>query len=170
MNNNKDDDDYGELLFSVDEIDRKIINLFQYDGRMSYRKIAKELDISIGTVHNRIDKLTKNGVIKKFTPVIDHKKLGYALTTVIGVRVKGGVLKNWEDRTAYHKNVLCVYDVTGEFDAILIARFKDTQELDQFVKGLLKEPDVQRTYTQTVLNIVKEDLNSRDMFIKKDLH
>ncbi|MGP8023176.1 MAG: Lrp/AsnC family transcriptional regulator [Methanobacterium sp.] len=170
MNNNKDDDDYGELLFSVDEIDRKIINLFQYDGRMSYRKIAKELDISIGTVHNRIDKLTKNGVIKKFTPVIDHKKLGYALTTVIGVRVKGGVLKNWEDRTAYHKNVLCVYDVTGEFDAILIARFKDTQELDQFVKGLLKEPDVQRTYTQTVLNIVKEDLNSGDMFIKKDLH
>jgi DNA-binding Lrp family transcriptional regulator len=154
--NNNNDDDYGELLFSVDEIDRKIINLFQYDGRMSYRKIAKELDISIGTVHNRIDKLTKNGVIKKFTPVIDHKKLGYALTTVIGVRVKGGVLKNWEDRTAYHKNVLCVYDVTGEFDAILIARFKDTQELDQFVKGLLKEPDVQRTYTQTVLNIVKE--------------
>ena len=168
--NNNNDDDYGELLFSVDEIDRKIINLFQEDGRMSYRKIAKELDISIGTVHNRIDKLTKNGVIKKFTPVIDHKKLGYALTTVIGVRVKGGVLKNWEDRTAYHKNVLCVYDVTGEFDAILIARFKDTQELDQFVKGLLKEPDVQRTYTQTVLNIVKEDLNSGDMFIKKDLH
>jgi DNA-binding Lrp family transcriptional regulator len=167
INNN---DDYGDLLFSVDEIDRKIINLFQEDGRMSYRKIAKELDISIGTVHNRIDKLTKNGVIKKFTPVIDHKKLGYALTTVIGVRVKGGVLKNWEDRTAYHKNVLCVYDVTGEFDAILIARFKDTQELDKFVKGLLKEPDVQRTYTQTVLNIVKEDLNSGDMFIKKALN
>ena len=162
--------DYENLEFSVDEIDRKIINLFQEDGRMSYRKIAKELDISIGTVHNRIDKLTKNGVIKKFTPVIDHRKLGYALTTVIGVRVKGGVLKNWEDRTAYHKNVLCVYDVTGEFDAILIARFKDTQELDKFVKGLLKEPDVQRTYTQTVLNIVKEDLNSGDMFIKKALN
>ena len=153
-------------MIYVDEIDQKIINLFQSDGRMSYRKIAKELDISIGTVHNRIDKLTKNGIIKKFTPVIDHGKLGYALTTIIGVRVKGGVLKNWEDRTAYHKNVLCVYDVTGEFDAILIARFKDTQELDQFVKKLLKEPDVQRTYTQTVLNIVKEDLNSGDMFIK----
>ena len=149
---------------SVDDVDRKIIKLFQEDGRMSYRKIAKELDVSIGTVHNRIDKLTKSGVIKKFAPVIDLTKLGYALTTIIGVRVTGGVLKNWEDRTAYHKNVLCVYDVTGEFDAILIARFKDTQELDQFVKGLLKEPDVQRTYTQTVLNIVKEDLNSGSMF------
>lgn len=150
-------------LASLDEIDRKIIRLFEKDGRMSYRKIAKALDISIGTVHNRIEKLMKSGVIKKFVPIIDHAKLGYSLTTIIGVRVKGGVLKNWEDRTAYHKNVLCMYDVTGEFDAILIARFKDTLELDQFIKGLLKEPDVQRTYTQTVLNIVKEDLSSGNM-------
>ena len=57
--------------------------------------------------------------------VLDHSKLGYNLTTIIGVQVKGGVLENWEDMTSYHKNVLCMYDVTGEFDAILIARFKD---------------------------------------------
>jgi DNA-binding Lrp family transcriptional regulator len=144
----------------IDDLDRAIISIFNEDGRISYRKIAKKLDISIGTVHNRMEKLTQNGVIKKFAPVIDHQKLGYNLTTIIGVRVKGGVLRNWEDRTAYHQNVLCMYDVTGEFDAILVARFKDTNELDDFIKKLLKEPDVQRTYTQTVLNIVKEDLSS----------
>lgn len=147
----------------LDDIDRRIIKLFSEDGRMSYRKIAKDLNISIGTVHNRMEKLNKNGVIQKFAPVLDHSKLGYNLTTIIGVQVKGGVLENWEDMTSYHKNVLCMYDVTGEFDAILIARFKDTAELDQFIKKLHKEPDVQRTYTQTVLNIVKEDLNSSKM-------
>ncbi|BDZ72196.1 Lrp/AsnC family transcriptional regulator [Methanobacterium petrolearium] len=147
----------------IDDIDRKIISLFNEDGRMSYRKIAKRLDVSIGTIHNRMEKLNKNGVIQKFAPIIDHSKLGYNLTTIIGVRVKGGVLENWEGRTAYHKNVLCMYDVTGEFDAILVARFKDTSELDNFIKSLLKEPDVQRTYTQTVLNIVKEDLSSSRM-------
>jgi Lrp/AsnC family transcriptional regulator for asnA, asnC and gidA len=143
----------------VDEIDEKILNLLNEDGRMSYRKISRDLDVSVGTVHNRVDKLVKAGVIEKFVPLVDHAKLGYKLTTIIGVRVKGGVLRNWENRTAYHKNVLGIYDVTGEFDAILIAKFKDTSELDQFIKGLLKEPDVQRTYTQTVLNIVKEDFN-----------
>jgi DNA-binding Lrp family transcriptional regulator len=147
----------------LDKLDRQIISLFHEDGRLSYRKIAKKLDISIGTVHNRMEKLTKKGVIKKFSPIIDHDKLGYSLTTIIGVRVKGGVLQNWEDKTAYNKNVLCMYDVTGEFDAIIIARFKDTSELDKFIKELLKEPDVQRTYTQTVLNIVKEDLSSIQM-------
>jgi Lrp/AsnC family transcriptional regulator, regulator for asnA, asnC and gidA len=150
-------------IADIDETDKKILDLFNEDGRMSYRKISRRLDISIGTVHNRIEKLMNSGVIKKFAPVIDHSKLGYNLTTVIGVKVKGGVLKNWEDKTAYHKNVLCMYDVTGEFDAILVARFKDTQQLDQFVKTLLKEPDVQRTYTQTVLNIVKEDVGSSRM-------
>jgi len=152
-----------KYIADIDETDKKILDLFNEDGRMSYRKISRRLDISIGTVHNRIEKLMSSGVIKKFAPVINHSKLGYNLTTVIGVKVKGGVLKNWEDKTAYHKNVLCMYDVTGEFDAILVARFKDTKQLDQFIKTLLKEPDVQRTYTQTVLNIVKEDLGSSRM-------
>ena len=147
----------------IDEIDKKILNLLNEDGRMSYRKISRELDISVGTVHNRVEKFINAGIIKKFVPIIDHSKVGYKLTTVIGVRVKGGVLRNWENKTAYHKNVLGVYDVTGEFDAILIAKFKDTSELDAFVKELLKEPDVQRTYTQTVLNIVKEDLGSSNI-------
>jgi DNA-binding Lrp family transcriptional regulator len=150
-------------IVKIDETDKKILNLFNEDGRMSYRKISRKLDISIGTVHNRIEKLVKSGVIKKFAPVIDHSKLGYNFTTIIGVRVKGGVLKNWEDKTSYHKNVLCMYDVTGEFDALIVARFKDTTELDEFVKNLLQEPDVQRTYTQTVLNILKEDLGSSKM-------
>ena len=158
----KDDDEKRDIT-GIDEVDKKILDLFNEDGRMSYRKISRRLNISIGTVHNRIEKLMNSGVIKKFAPVIDHNKLGYNLTTIIGVRVKGGVLENWEDKTAYYKNVLCMYDVTGEFDAILVARFKDTEELNEFVKNLLKEPEVQRTYTQTVLNIVKEDLGSSKM-------
>ncbi|MBC7112196.1 MAG: Lrp/AsnC family transcriptional regulator [Methanothermobacter sp.] len=150
-------------LVKIDDIDRRIIDLLNEDGRMSYRNISRILDVSVGTVHNRVEKLVKKGVIKKFVPIIDHSKLGYKLTAIIGVKVKGGVLRNWETRTAYHKNVLAVYDVTGEFDAILIGKFRDTGELDSFIKGLLSEGDVQRTYTQTVLNIVKEDMTSTKM-------
>ncbi len=150
-------------VVKIDDIDRKIIDLLNEDGRMSYRNISRILDVSVGTVHNRVEKLVQKGGIKKFVPIIDHSKLGYKLTAIIGVKVKGGVLRNWETRTAYHKNVLAVYDVTGEFDAILIGKFKDTRELDSFIKGLLSEGDVQRTYTQTVLNIVKEDMTSSKM-------
>lgn len=95
-----------EDIVKIDDIDKKILHLLNKDGRMSYREISRKLGVSVGTVHNRVDKLMKNGVIKRFVPVIDHSKLGYKLTAIIGVKVKGGVLRNWEERTAYHKNVL----------------------------------------------------------------
>jgi len=147
----------------LDETDKKILEIINEDARTPYRQISRDLDISVGTVHNRVDKMIKTGAIKKFAPIMDHRKLGYDLTTIIGVRVKGGKFQNWESKTSFHKNVLGIYDVTGEYDAFLIAKFRDTNELDKFIKELLREPDVERTYTQTVLNIVKEDMGSANM-------
>jgi len=141
----------------IDETDKKIIEMVNDDARTPYRQISRELDISVGTVHNRVDKLLKTGIIKKFAPIIDHKKLGYDLTSIIGVKVKAGQFQDWKENESFNKHVLFIYDVTGEFDAFLIAKFKNTDELDKFVKDLLKEPHVERTYTQTVLNVVKEE-------------
>lgn len=150
-------------VISIDSTDTKIIKLLNEDGRMSYRKISRELDISVGTVHNRVDKLLSTGVIKKFVPFIDLKKLGYNLTAIIGVRAKGGVLKHWETKSIYRENIVGIYDVTGQFDAILIAKFRDMGEMDRFVKNLMKEPGVQRTYTFTVLNTIKEEIVTSQM-------
>ena len=75
-------------VVKIDDIDRKIIDLLNEDGRMSYRNISRILDVSVGTVHNRVEKLVQKGVIKKFVPIIDHSKLGYKLTAIIGVKVK----------------------------------------------------------------------------------
>lgn len=152
-----------ETVVKLDEIDIKILKIINNDVRTSYRHISRELGISVGTVHNRLDKMIKTGVISKFAPILSHKRLGFTLTSVIGVKVKGGKLENWEKKTAEIKNVVGIYDVTGEYDAILIAKFKDTTELDYFIKDMLKEPGIERTYTQTVLNVVKEDMNSADI-------
>ena len=105
-NENKD-------FIKLDDIDVSILKIINEDVRTSYRQISRSLDVSVGTVHNRIDKMVKSGVIKKFSPVIDHEILGYVLTTIIGVRVKGGKLKNWEEKTYFNKNVVGIYDVTG---------------------------------------------------------
>ena len=62
-----------------------------------------------------------------------------------------------------NKNVVGLYDVTGQYDAIVIAKFKDTDELDKFLKELLKSGCIEKTITQTVLNIVKEDIGSANI-------
>lgn len=150
-------------IIKLDETDIKILKIINDDVRISYRQISRDLGISVGTVHNRIDKMLKSGVIEKFAPVLNHRKLGYQFTSIIGVKVKGGDLESWENRTASNKNIVGIYDVTGEYDAFLIAKFKDTDELDIFIKQLLKEPSIERTYTQTVLNVVKEDMGSANI-------
>ncbi|MCQ2737197.1 MAG: Lrp/AsnC family transcriptional regulator [archaeon] len=152
-----------EEIVKLDETDIKILKIINDDVRISYRQISRDLGISVGTVHNRIDKMLKSGVIEKFAPVLNHRKLGYQFTSIIGVKVNGGELESWENKTASNKNIVGIYDVTGEYDAILIAKFKDTDELDVFLKQLLKEPSIERTYTQTVLNVVKEDMGSANI-------
>lgn len=152
-----------EEIVKLDETDINILKIINEDVRTSYRQISRSLDVSVGTVHNRIDKMVKNGVIKKFSPIIDHRKLGYVLTTIIGVRIKGGKLENWKDKEFVNKNVVAIYDVTGEYDAFIIAKFRDTDELNSFIKELLKDPSIERTYTQTVLDVIKEDTGSSNI-------
>ncbi|WP_407378730.1 Lrp/AsnC family transcriptional regulator [Methanobrevibacter sp.] len=150
-------------LISLDDVDVKILKIINDDVRTSYRQISRDLDVSVGTIHNRIDKIVKCGVIKKFSPIINHEILGFTLTTIIGVRLKGDSIEEWEERTVKNKNVIGIYDVTGSYDAFLIAKFRNTNELNSFIKELLKDPIIERTYTQTVLDVIKEDMGSSNI-------
>ncbi|MBN2517399.1 MAG: Lrp/AsnC family transcriptional regulator [Candidatus Altiarchaeota archaeon] len=137
-------------------MDLGIINALQKDGRASFREIAEGLKVAEGTVYNRVNKLQEVGVIKGFLPNIDFTKLGYDLAAIIGIIVEGGHLQEIEKEIGKSSNVSAVYDVTGEFDAIIVAKFKDRETLNAFVKSLLAMPDVKRTNTMMVLNIMKE--------------
>jgi DNA-binding Lrp family transcriptional regulator len=140
-----------------DDLDLRILAILNEDARMSYREIAKKLDIASGTVYNRIKKMTDNGIIKGYIPLLDHRKLGYDLTVLILIQVEGEYLTKVEKMLATPKEVLAVYDITGEFDVAVIARFKNTKSMNNFIKSTLKISYIRRTVTNVVLNIVKED-------------
>ncbi|MCD6538825.1 Lrp/AsnC family transcriptional regulator [Candidatus Bathyarchaeota archaeon] len=141
----------------MDEIDIKIIGLLQEDCRLSFNRIAKELGISVGTAYNRIRGLEEKGVLKGYTAIIDPVKVGYQLTAIVLIQAEGKHLLEVESEIARMDNVISVYDITGEFDVAVIARFKDRFDMNKFIKALLKMPYVKRTVTNVVLNVVKED-------------
>jgi len=141
----------------LDEIDIKIIGLLQEDCRLSFNRIAKELGISVGTAYNRIRGLEEKGVLKGYTAIIDPVKVGYQLTAIVLIQAEGKHLLEVESEIARMDNVISVYDITGEFDVAVIARFKDRFDMNKFIKALLKMPYVKRTVTNVVLNVVKED-------------
>ena len=140
-----------------DDLDLRILSSLNEDARMSYREIAKKLDVASGTVYNRIKKMTDNGIIKGYIPLLDHRKLGYDLTVLILIQVEGEHLTKVEKMLSTPKEVLAVYDITGEFDVAVVARFKNTKSMNTFIKSTLKISYIRRTVTNVVLNIVKED-------------
>jgi len=128
----------------------------QDDARKSLKEISERVGVAEGTVYNRINKMRKIGLIKKFIPVVDYSMLGYDLIAVIGITAEGGYLTEIEKEIAKEKNVTAVYDVTGDYDIIVVAKFKDRDSLNSFVKRIAGMEKVLKTYTMLVLNVVKE--------------
>jgi len=143
-------------MVKIDEVDIKILKELQEDARKSLKEIAEKVGVAEGTVYNRINKMKRIGLIKKFIPVIDYSVLGYDIIAVIGVTAEGGYLVEIEKEIAKEPNVTAVYDVTGEFDVVVIAKFKGREDLNTFVKKIASMENVKRTYTMLVLNVVKE--------------
>jgi len=141
----------------MDDIDMRIITLLQEDSRLSFYKIANKLGISVCTAYNRVKNLEASGVLKGYTIIVDSAKLGYGLTAIVLLQAEGGHLTEVEKEIARTGNVMAVYDITGDYDAAIVSKFRDRTGLNDFVKNLLGMPYVKRTVTNIALNIVKED-------------
>jgi len=141
----------------LDGTDVKILRILLSDARLSSRQIARKTDVSIGTVLSRIKKMEQAGIIKEYSAVVDHEKLGYELTVIIEMTISKGRLSEIAKEIAKVPNVCCVYNVTGLTDAMVIAKFKKREELSGFTKHLLSLPYVERTNTHVVLTSIKED-------------
>jgi len=142
---------------NLDETDVKILKTLISDARLSSRQISKKSGVSIGTVLTRMKKMEKDSVIRGYSAIVDHEKLGYQLTALTEITVSKGRLLEVENEIARMPNVCCVYDVTGLTDAFVIAKFKSREELSAFAKRLLALPFVERTNTHVVLTTIKED-------------
>jgi Lrp/AsnC family transcriptional regulator, regulator for asnA, asnC and gidA len=142
---------------TLDDLDRAILEELNVDARASHRAIAHRLKVSPTTVSARIAQMEEEGVIRGYVPVLDDEQLGWDLCAVVGVRISKGKLREVEERLAHDPHAYAIYDVTGDYDALLIGRFRDRRDLDRFVKHALQDPHVERSNTQVVLNRVKED-------------
>jgi len=141
----------------LDETDEKILKNLLVDARQSARQLALKLGMSTVTVLSRIKKLEKAKIIRGYTAIIDHEKIGYSLTAIIEIIAKNDKVIDIEEEIARFENVCGVYDITGSTDTIIIAKFKERKGLSKFVKEIATIPNVENTITHVVLNTAKED-------------
>jgi DNA-binding Lrp family transcriptional regulator len=144
-------------MFALDDIDRKLLGELLKDSKRSYRELAKAIGVSAATVINHVQRMESGGVIKDYSVRLDHERLGYELTVVTEIIVSKGKLLETDEEIAKIPHVCAVYDITGETDAMVVAKFKSRSNLSDFTKKLLSMPYVERTNTHVVLTTVKED-------------
>ncbi|RTZ97103.1 MAG: AsnC family transcriptional regulator [Candidatus Poseidoniales archaeon] len=142
--------------YMLDETARRILSVLQRDARTSMRKISEEVGVSLGTVSNRVRRLEKIGVIRGYTVLLDPEKVGWDLNVVVGLRIQKGRLIEIQEKIAEDPRVYGVYDVTGDFDSMVVARARDRSDLDELSKNVMSIDGIERSVTHLVLNTVKE--------------
>ena len=141
----------------LDNTDKKIMNVLSDNSRLSLRQIAVKIKVSVATVMHRLNRLENEGLLKKYTTKIDYEKIGYDVEVMIEMRISKGRLLDVEKKIAVHPNVFAVYDVTGAFDAVILARFRNRRQMDNFLKNIQTYEFVERTETKLILKTIKEE-------------
>ena len=140
---------------TLDEIDVEIIKILQENAKTSYRVIQDKLNISIGTIHNRIAKLEENDIIEGYTLKLNNEKLGYKLTFLIRINIDGKHTPEILEEISLRPEVCSVFHTTGEQSAALICRFKEAQDVHNFIRELNEKDSITKTNSNMILKEYK---------------
>ena len=147
----------------IDEIDAKILNLLQVNGRMKRNRIAEEVGLSVPSVSERMRKLEERGIITGYHAVLDAKRVHVDITAFIRVTVDGSDhYPDFVRRAIATSEVQEVHSVTGEGSHVLKVRTRSTTTLEQLLSQVQSWPGVHGTSTSIVLSTYKE---SREMTV-----
>lgn len=142
---------------AYENFDTQLVNALLGDGRASLRSLAEELDVSVTTVSNHLHDLEDAGVIRGYSPIVDYGELGYDVTAILQLKAEGGSLPDLADRLSAHKQMVSVYEVTGDYDVIAVGKFRDTDDMNVLIKELLGDADIKESSTSVVLNAAAEN-------------
>ena len=150
----------------LEELDIDILKILSKEGRSSHRSIGTKLEKSHLTIKKHIDELEKREIIKGYNANIDFEKIGYDIIAIIELTISKGKMLEVEHNFAKNPNIFAVYDITGEYDALILARFKTRGDLSNMIKEIHISPYVERTNTHLVLNTIKEASSFVDLIEK----
>jgi Lrp/AsnC family leucine-responsive transcriptional regulator len=148
-------------VLKLDEIDFRMLEVLQKNARISVLMLAERVNLSPTPCARRLRRLEEEGVIEKYTAVVNPKFLGFDVTAFVGVRVRHS--PKWAAKLAAAMsqlpNLRGCYTVTGSYDFLLCVNLKDMASLTRWIHhDLYSIPQVLHSYTSIVLESIKADL------------
>lgn len=123
----------------IDELDRRILEILENNGRLSFVEIARRVGTSEATVRKRIRRLEELGVIERYTIDVDHQKLGYDLVALVGIDAIPESIENVVKTLSEEKCVKKLYLTTGDHAIIAEIWAEDIDQFGRIIIDKLKE-------------------------------
>jgi len=140
---------------SLDETDREIIALLQYDGRMAYTEIGDKVGISEGAVRRRVKRLTEDGLLQ-IVGIVEPQLLDWNAAGMIGINVQSGQMDQAAEAIANFPEVTYLFMASGGFDLFVEVYCRDREHFVEFLNQKLQQvPGVIRTETFMILKMYK---------------
>ena len=140
---------------ALDPLDRRIIEILQHSGRISWRELADAVHMAPSSVADRVRRLEASGAIRGYRANIDPAALGRNVRAVIDVSLPAGAdPAEFEGRISERDEVELALYVTGPADYTVIVDCIGAEGLDAFIRWLKAEAGVARTESKFVLRPV----------------
>lgn len=143
----------------MDEFDKRILKLLQYDATLSLKEIGKRVGLySPSAISKRIDALKRNGYIKRITATIDYSKMGLSFVTITLIRGKygGNYKESIAEKLKKIPGIVSVYFLLGDIDFMIYTISRDKNEYSKILDRISSITEVERSDTRTILETYKE--------------
>lgn len=141
----------------MDELDRKLLEALRDEGRISFRELAHQFDVSSQTISDRIVKMMEKKIIKGFTVMVDQAEIGYPITFVVELDVDLTKMEEVQEELSAYQELYQIHVVTGDHDILALGVAKDITHLYEIVeKRISNIAGIKATKTLLSLKIVKE--------------
>ncbi|MGO9307637.1 MAG: Lrp/AsnC family transcriptional regulator [Spirochaetia bacterium] len=142
----------------LDEIDRKLLDLLQTNARLSNAEMAEAVGLTVSSVHERVKKLERKGVIKGYVAVLDPEKLGKPLLAFLRLSVSSheSAKSFLRELCESDSDILECHNVAGEDCFILKVRAEGPKQLERLLSAVRGSADTSRSVTNIVLSSFKE--------------
>ena len=140
----------------LDEIDYKILETLRRDARTPFTEVGRNLGISDATVHVRVNKMMDEGVIKRYTIVVDEEALGRKVRGFALINVNPGFLEDVANKLVEKEGVSAVYEIHGSNDLIAKVEAGDLDEMRKLMLKIREIPNVATSELITIFKVWKE--------------
>ena len=126
----------------MDPIDRKIVALLEKDARLTYGEVGKRVGLAASSVHDRVRKLEKSGLLRGYRADVDFAAVGLPITAFVSLALRPSSPADIPARVAEFPLVESVYSVAGDNSYVLVVRAPSTTALEDLLDALRAKLEV----------------------------